>query len=82
VNEREVLAFDLYGTLGDPIAIAAGPGQLLGDVDGREAAAKCSCTYRDRRPSLRRLSAAVSCYLVVKDAASPGDDQRGLIMAG
>jgi 2-haloacid dehalogenase len=38
VNEREVLAFDLYGTLVDPIAIAAELGQLLGDGDGREAA--------------------------------------------
>lgn len=38
MNEREVLAFDLYGTLVDPIAIAAELGQLLGDGDGREAA--------------------------------------------
>jgi 2-haloacid dehalogenase len=38
VNENEVLAFDLYGTLVDPIAIAAELGQLLGDADGREAA--------------------------------------------
>jgi 2-haloacid dehalogenase len=38
VNAREVLAFDLYGTLVDPIAIAAELGQLLGDADGRTAA--------------------------------------------
>jgi 2-haloacid dehalogenase len=35
---REVLAFDLYGTLVDPIAIAGELGRLLGDADGREAA--------------------------------------------
>ena len=38
VSSREVLAFDLYGTLVDPIAIAAQLGQALGDSDGREAA--------------------------------------------
>ena len=35
---REVLAFDLYGTLVDRIAIAGELGQLLGDSDGRDAA--------------------------------------------
>jgi 2-haloacid dehalogenase len=35
---REVLAFDLYGTLVDPIALAGELGRLLGDADGREAA--------------------------------------------
>ena len=38
MNGREVLAFDLYGTLVDPIAIAGELGQALGDSDGREAA--------------------------------------------
>jgi 2-haloacid dehalogenase len=38
VTGREVLAFDLYGTLVDPIAIAGELGQLLGDSDGRDAA--------------------------------------------
>lgn len=37
-GDREVLAFDLYGTLVDPIAIASELGQLLGDAAGREAA--------------------------------------------
>jgi 2-haloacid dehalogenase len=37
-GDREVLAFDLYGTLLDPIAIASELGQVLGDADGREAA--------------------------------------------
>jgi 2-haloacid dehalogenase len=35
---REVLAFDLYGTLVNPIAIAGELGQILGDSDGREVA--------------------------------------------
>ena len=38
MNEPEILAFDLYGTLVDPIAIAAELGQLLGETEGREAA--------------------------------------------
>jgi 2-haloacid dehalogenase len=38
VTSREVLAFDLYGTLVDPIAIAGELGQVLGDSDGRAAA--------------------------------------------
>lgn len=35
---REVLAFDLYGTLVDPIAISGELGRVLDDSDGREAA--------------------------------------------
>lgn len=35
---REVLAFDLYGTLVDPIGISSELGQVLGGPDGREAA--------------------------------------------
>lgn len=38
MNGREVLAFDLYGTLVDPAAIAGEFGQLLGEAVGREAA--------------------------------------------
>jgi len=38
VPGREVLAFDLYGTLVDPIAIAGELGRLLGEAGGREAA--------------------------------------------
>jgi 2-haloacid dehalogenase len=38
VTDREVLAFDLYGTLVDPIAIAAELGRLLGEPQGLEAA--------------------------------------------
>ena len=38
VTNREVLAFDLYGTLVDPLAIASKLGEVLGDSDGREAA--------------------------------------------
>ena len=35
---REVLAFDLYGTLVDPIAVSSELSQVLGDSAGREAA--------------------------------------------
>ena len=34
MNGREVLAFDLYGTLVDPAAIAGEFGQLLGEACG------------------------------------------------
>jgi 2-haloacid dehalogenase len=38
VTGREVLAFDLYGTLVDPIAISDELGRVLGDSGGRAAA--------------------------------------------
>jgi len=38
VTDREVLAFDLYGTLVDPIGIASELGRVLGAADGAEAA--------------------------------------------
>jgi 2-haloacid dehalogenase len=38
MTDREVLAFDLYGTLVDPIAISGELGRVLGDADGAEAA--------------------------------------------
>jgi 2-haloacid dehalogenase len=38
LHGREVLAFDLYGTLVDPIAIAGELGDLVGEADGREVA--------------------------------------------
>jgi 2-haloacid dehalogenase len=38
VPGRQVLAFDLYGTLVDPIAISTELGQVLGEARGREAA--------------------------------------------
>jgi 2-haloacid dehalogenase len=37
-GSREVLAFDLYGTLVDPIAIASELGRVLGGSDGDEVA--------------------------------------------
>jgi 2-haloacid dehalogenase len=37
-GDREVLAFDLYGTLVDPIAISSELDQVLGDSDGSQAA--------------------------------------------
>jgi 2-haloacid dehalogenase len=38
VTDREVLAFDQYGTLVDPIAISSELGRILGTADGAEAA--------------------------------------------
>jgi 2-haloacid dehalogenase len=38
VTDREVLAFDLYGTLVDPIAISTELSQVLGEANGGEAA--------------------------------------------
>lgn len=38
MTDREVLAFDLYGTLVDPIAIADELGRVLGEADGAEVA--------------------------------------------
>jgi hypothetical protein len=38
VTDREVLAFDLYGTLVDPIAISGELDQVLGASGGREVA--------------------------------------------
>ena len=38
VPNREVLAFDLYGTLVDPIAVSGELDRVLGESDGREAA--------------------------------------------
>jgi 2-haloacid dehalogenase len=37
-GDREVLAFDLYGTLVDPVALSGELSQVLGDTDGLEAA--------------------------------------------
>jgi 2-haloacid dehalogenase len=37
-GDREILAFDLYGTLVDPAAVAGELSQVLGDARGREAA--------------------------------------------
>jgi 2-haloacid dehalogenase len=37
-GDRPVLAFDLYGTLVDPVAVSSELGQVLGDSGGREAA--------------------------------------------
>ena len=55
---REVLAFDLYGTLVDPIAIASELGQVLGDSDGREAAR----LWRLKQLEYSFRLTAMSCY--------------------
>src|ERR1700761_3984550 len=51
MSGREVLAFDLYGTLVDPIAISGALGQVLGEAGGREAASlwrlkQLECSFR------------------------------------
>jgi hypothetical protein len=38
VVDREALAFDLYGTMVDPIAISGALEEMLGGIDGLEAA--------------------------------------------
>lgn len=38
MDGREVLAFDLYGTLVDPVAISSELGRVLGEADSAEAA--------------------------------------------
>ena len=38
MTDREVLAFDLYGTLVDPIAVSSELDQVLGGSDGAEVA--------------------------------------------
>lgn len=38
MTDREVLAFDLYGTLVDPMAISGELGRVLGEADGAEVA--------------------------------------------
>jgi 2-haloacid dehalogenase len=52
------LAFDLYGTLVDPIAIAGELGQVLGDSDGREAAR----LWRLKQLEYSFRLTAMSCY--------------------
>ena len=56
MTSREVLAFDLYETLADPIAIVGELGLALGDTDGREAA---------------RLWRLISAVLPAKSVATP-----------
>ena len=38
MTNREVVAFEVYGTLVDPIAISGELGRVLGESEGREAA--------------------------------------------
>src|ERR1700689_1750686 len=44
VTDREVLAFDLYGTLVDPIAVSNELDQVLGGSDGAAVAAQAAGT--------------------------------------
>jgi len=58
VTGREVLAFDLYGTLVDPLALSSELGQVLGDSDGREAAR----LWRLKQLEYSFRLTAMSCY--------------------
>jgi 2-haloacid dehalogenase len=58
VTDREVLAFDLYGTLVDPIAISGELGQVLGDSDGRAAAG----LWRLKQLEYSFRLTAMNCY--------------------
>src|SRR6202034_3494418 len=58
VTDREVLAFDLYGTLVDPIAISGELGRVLGDSVGRAAAG----LWRLKQLEYSFRLTAMSCY--------------------
>jgi 2-haloacid dehalogenase len=58
VDGREVLAFDLYGTLVDPIAVAGELGRLLGEPSGTEAAG----LWRGKQLEYSFRLTAMGCY--------------------
>jgi 2-haloacid dehalogenase len=58
VDSREVLAFDLYGTLVDPIAIAGELGRFLGESSGAEAAV----LWRGKQLEYSFRLTAMGCY--------------------
>ena len=88
-GEREVLAFDLYGTLVDPIAVAGELGRVLGDSGGREAAGlwrlkQLEYTFRltamGRYEDLRWVTErALDFALASTGARLPAEGARGLI---
>jgi len=62
-SEREVLAFDLYGTLVDPIAISDELGRVLGDSGGHAAA---------RLVTAGALASSKACALLLMQANDGG----------
>ncbi|HEY1705217.1 MAG TPA: haloacid dehalogenase type II [Trebonia sp.] len=87
VTGREVLAFDLYGTLVDPIAISGELGRLLGDADGRAAASlwrvkqleySFRLTAMDRYEDFRLVTARALDFALASLGASlaPGQAER------
>jgi 2-haloacid dehalogenase len=87
-GDREVLAFDLYGTLVDPIAISSELGQVLG-ADGSEAARLWrlkQLEYSFRLTAMGHYedfrwvtSRALDFVLASIGASLPGGQARGLI---
>lgn len=87
VTGHEVLAFDLYGTLVDPIAISGELGRLLGDADGRAAASlwrvkqleySFRLTAMDRYQDFRVVTARALDFALASLGASltPGQAER------
>ena len=89
MNGREVLAFDLYGTLVDPIAIAGELGRLLGDADGNEAARlwrlkqleySFRLTAMGRYEDFRWVTARALDFALTSVGASLSDGQAGRLI--
>ena len=89
MNGREVLAFDLYGTLVDPIAIAGELGRLLGDADGNEAARlwrlkqleySFRLTAMGRYEDFRWVTARALDFALASVGASLSDGQAGRLI--
>jgi hypothetical protein len=72
---REVLAFDRYGTLVDPIAIAGELGRLLGDAAGREAAGM-------RTAWVNRSAVPFDTIGAVPDLTVPALDRLPAVLGG
>jgi len=89
VTDREVLAFDLYGTLVDPIAVSSELDQVLGGSDGAEVARLWrlkQLEYSFRLTAMGHYedfrwvtSRALDFALSSTGAGLPGDQTRRLI---
>jgi hypothetical protein len=78
-GSREALAFDLYGTLVDPIAISSELSQLLGDPDGLVQAVTRRIPARGRRLSrpIGQLRLVTGSAFTVSVPVPPGCARRG-----
>lgn len=87
--DRQTLAFDMYGTLVDPIAISGELARVLGDADGREVARlwrlkQLEYSFRltvmgHYEDFLWVTSAALDFALAAVGASLPGEQARRLI---